>query len=66
MSTLHLSKLQPDQKRAELLAARVIEGMRTLDQEGRHKVFSALAASFCTRCGSSDHRVASCERIVLR
>lgn len=54
MGTLHLNKLQPDAKRAEMLATRVVEGMRTLDQDGRRVVLQQIGASFCTRCGSLD------------
>jgi hypothetical protein len=44
----------PDDKRAALMAQRIVDGLKTIDRERRRKVFAEIATRFCTICGNED------------
>lgn len=45
-----------DAKRAIMLARRLIEGLNTLDDKGRLRVFEELTREFCITCGNAAHK----------
>jgi len=47
-------KFDAEERRAQLMGQRFIEGLKTLDAAGRRVVFQSIANQFCTGCGSTD------------
>lgn len=43
-----------EDRRAALMAQRIVDGLGTVDRERRRKIFAEIATKFCTLCGNAD------------